>query len=415
MAEAAIALDGRWSDVYQAYCEGRLDDPYPLFTWLLETYPVHWSEPLESWFVCRHADVVKGLLDPRFSSDRAAVNMRKLPEDMQSRLHALGEHVANWLGFMDPPRHTEIRRLLAPVFTPKLARTLEDRVRLLADELVARLPSPRVDLVADLAHPLPLTVICEILGIPPEDRGRFWQAVINISDYVAEAGPGVVSAAERAHAGVEELTEYFTILVERRKRHPEDDVVSHIATTMTSAVGMSVSEVLGICVFLFSAGHDTTTSLLSSSALLLLQHPEEMTRLRKDPSLMAPAVEEFLRFETPIPLISRVVSEDLEFAGRRFRRGDSVVLCVAAANRDPAVFDDPNRLHLDRVPNKQLAFGWGAHFCLGAPLARTEARFALTALLDRLWASRLENPVPSWHPRHGLRALRDLWTLPAQV
>ena len=414
MAGAEIDLSGPWADVYQTYCEGRLEDPYPLFTWLLEKYPVHWSEPLESWFVCRHADVVKGLLDPRFSSDRADVNMRKLPEEMRTRLHALGEHVANWLGFMDPPRHTEIRRLLSPVFTPKLARTLEDRVQHLADELVAQLPTPRADLVAGLAHPLPLTVICDILGIPPEDRHRFWQAVINISDYVAEAGPSAVAAAERAHAGVAEMTDYFTTLVARRRRQPEDDVVSHIATTMSAAVGMTVPEVLGICVFLFSAGHDTTTSLLSSSALLLLQHPEEIGRLRADPSLMATAVEEFLRFETPIPLISRVVSENMEFAGHHFRRGDPVVLCVAAANRDPAVFAEPNCLQLDRAPNKQLAFGWGAHFCLGAPLARTEARFALTALLDRLSTSRLENPVPSWHPRHGLRALRDLWTLPAR-
>ncbi|MDB5057069.1 MAG: hypothetical protein JWO59_541 [Chloroflexi bacterium] len=413
MAGMAIELDGEWSDVYQAYCEGRLDDPYPLFTWLLENHPVHWSEPLDSWLVCGHADVVKGLLDPRFSSDRADVNMRKLPLEMQTRLQALGEHISNWLGFMDPPRHTEIRRLLARVFTPKLAQALEDRVRMLSDELVAQMAYPRADLVAELAHPLPLAVICEILGIPPEDRGQFWQAVINISDYVAEAGPGVVASAERAHAGVEELTAYFTTLLERRKQHPENDVVSQLATSMSDAVGMSVAEVLGICVFLFSAGHDTTTSLISSSTLLLLQHPEALARLREDQTLMPNAVEEFLRFETPIPLISRVASEDLDLAGHQVRRGDSIVLCVAAANRDPAVFDDPNQLRIDRTPNKQLAFGWGAHFCLGAPLARSEARYALTAILDRLAASRMEDPVPAWHPRHGLRALRDLWTVPA--
>ncbi|MGH2386575.1 MAG: cytochrome P450 [Chloroflexota bacterium] len=412
MAEAAIELDERWSEVYRAYCEGRLGDPYPLLAWLQEKHPIHWSTLLDGWFICGHADVVNGLVDPRFSSDRASVNMRKLPVDMQTRLHALGEHIANWLGFMDPPRHTEIRRLLARIFTPKLARRLEDRIRVLAYELVERLPTARADLVADLAHPLPLTVICDILGIPPEDRHGFWQAVVNISDYVAEAGPGVVAAAERAHAGVEELTTYFAALVERRRRDPEDDVVSQISTTISDAIGMSVPEILGICVFLFSAGHDTTTSLISSSALLLLQHPEALARLREDPALMPMAVDEFLRFEAPIPLISRVASENFDLSGHQIRHGDSLVLCVAAANRDPAVFPDPQTLHIDRTPNKELAFGWGAHFCLGAPLARLEARFALAALLDRLAVSRLEHPLPQWHDRHGLRALRELRIVP---
>jgi cytochrome P450 len=412
MASMAVALGERWADTYRAYCEGHLDDPYPLFTWLLENHPTHWSELLDAWFVCRHEDVVKALLDPRISSDRAFVSMRKLPPEMQTRLQALGEHISNWLGFMDPPRHTEIRRLLARVFTPTLARTLDDRVRALADELAGRMTGPRVDLVAGLAHPLPLTVICEILGIPPEDRDRFWQAVINISDYVAEAGPGVVASAERAHDGVLEMTSYFKTLIARRKEQPGDDVVSQLATTMTDAVGMTVPEVLGICVFLFSAGHDTTTSLISSSAMLLLRHPEALARLRADPALMPTAVEEFLRFEAPIPLISRVVGEDLELGGRRMRRGDTIVLCAAAADRDPAAFPDPNCLRIDRTPNKQVAFGWGAHFCLGAPLARTEARYALSAILDRLATSRMEDPAPAWHPRHGLRALRDLWTVP---
>ncbi len=411
MAGMPIELEGTVSDVYQTYCEGRLDDPYALFTWLLETHPVHWSEPLDSWFVVRHADVVSALQDPRLSSERADVNMRKLPPDMQTRLHALGEHVANWLGFMDPPRHTEIRRLLARVITPKLAQSLEGRVRLLANGLVDELPTPRADLVAGLAHPLPLTVICDILGIPVEDRDRFRQAVINISDYVAEAGPSAVAAAERAHDGVLELTTYFGALVERRQREPKDDVVSQLATTMREAVGMTLEEILGICVFLFSAGHDTTTSLISSSALLLLQHPEELARLRADPALLPAAVEEFLRFETPIPLISRVARENMELGGQRIRARDTVVLCAAAANRDPAVFADPDRMHVDRAPGKHVAFGWGAHFCLGAPLARAEARYALAALLDRLSASRLENPVPAWHNRSGLRALRDLWTV----
>jgi cytochrome P450 len=354
-----------------------------------------------------------GLLDPRLLSDRASINMRNLPPDLQVRLQGLGEHLSNWLGFIDPPRHTEIRRLLARVFTPKLAHSLEVRVRAITDDLVARMTNPRVDLVADLAHPLPLTVIGEILGIPAEDRGRFRQVVIDVSDFVAEAGPTATRAAARAHAGVQEMSSYFAALIERRRREPQDDVVSLLATTVTDAIQMTLPEILGICVFLFSAGHDTTTSLIGSSALALLQHPAALEQLRRDRTLLPSAVEEFLRYEVPIPLASRLAGEDMDFAGCPIRRGDAVWFCLAAANRDPAVFEEPDQLRLDRTPNRQLAFGWGAHFCLGAPLARTEARCALDAVLDRLANSTPERPVPAWHQRIGLRALRDLWIVPA--
>jgi cytochrome P450 len=413
MAKVTLTLDHHWSGIYETYCDGRLDDPYPLFAWLLAHHPSHWSERLHGWFICRHADVVQGLLDPRLASDRASVNMRNLPPDMQVRLQGLGEHLSNWLGFIDPPRHTEIRRILARVFTPKLAHSLEDLVRRTTDDLIAQMTTSRVDVVAALAHPLPLTVISEILGIPPEDRGRFRQAVIDVSDFVAEAGPSAVRAAERAYTGVQEMSAYFAWLIEQRRREPRDDVVSLLANTATDALHLSVPEILGICVFLFSAGHDTTTSLISSSALALLQHPRALAHLRSDLGLMPSAVEEFLRFDCPIPLISRLASEDMDFAGCPIRRGDAVLFCVAAANRDPAVFEEPNQLRIERTPNRQLAFGWGAHFCLGAPLARTEARFALQGLVDRLATSRLEDPMPSWHPRIGLRALRDLWIVPA--
>lgn len=413
MASVPLALNHPWSDLYESYCEGRLGDPYPLFAWLLEHHPAHWSDPLHGWFICRHADVMQGLLDPRLSSDRASVNMRNLPPEMQVRLRGLGEHLSHWLGFIDPPRHTEIRRILARVFTPKLAQSLEDLVQQTTDDLVAQMMASRLDVVAALAHPLPLTVIGEILGIPPQDRGRFRQAVIDVSDFVAEAGPSAVRAAERAYAGVQEMSAYFAWLIDQRRREPREDVVSLLANTATTALHLTVSEILGICVFLFSAGHDTTTSLIGSSALTLLQHPAALARLRRDPALMPSAVEEFLRFECPIPLISRLASADMDFAGCSIRRGDAVLFCVAAANRDPTVFEEPDQVLIDRTPNRHLTFGWGVHFCLGAPLARTEACIALRGLVDRLASSQLEDLRPSWHPRIGLRALRDLWIGPA--
>src|SRR5581483_7985018 len=186
MAVSTLRLEQPWSDLYDRYCDGHLGDPYPLFAWLLAHHPAHWSEPLHGWFICRHADVVEGLLDPRLSSERASVNMRTLPPAMQVRFQGLGEHLSHWLGFIAPPRHTEIRLILVRLLTPKLAQALEELVQRTTDDLVAQMTMSRVDLVSALAHPLPLAVISEILGIPPQDRGRFRQAVIDVSDFVAE-------------------------------------------------------------------------------------------------------------------------------------------------------------------------------------------------------------------------------------
>lgn len=402
-----------WDEEYEAYCEGRLLDPYPLFAWLLEHHPIHWSKQMDGWFICRHEDAVKVLVDPRFSSNRASVNMRKLPVEMQTRFHALGEHISNWLGFMDEPRHTEIRRIMGRFLNAKEANKLMNRIELLSKELVNKMP-PHADLVAEVAHALPLTIISEILGIPLEDRSRFRQTVINISDYAAEAGPTVVAAAERAHAGVKELTSYFEELLARRKAAPQNDIVTQLATSIAEEAKLSLPGILGLCVFFFAAGHDTTEMLIGSSSLLLLQHPEVITQLRDHPELIPAAVEEFLRLESPVTLLSRLATEDVELGGHRIRGGDSVLLCLSAANRDHQMFPDPNQIRLDRPStNKHLAFGWAGHFCLGAPLARLEGKMAIGALLDRLAISRLEDPIPHWHQRQGLRALKDLWIRPA--
>jgi cytochrome P450 len=178
-------------------------------------------------------------------------------------------------------------------------------------------------------------------------------------------------------------------------------------------MNLGLEQILGLCVFIFEAGQETSKSLISSSALMLLQNPEFIARLQANPSLMPTAVEEFLRVEPPILLISRVARENLEFGGQKISAGETVIACVGAANRDPLVFPEPNRIILDRSPNKHLSFGWAQRFCLGAQLARAEARCALTAVLDRLANSRLEDPVPAWFDRSGLRALRELRIKPA--
>jgi len=404
---------GIWADKYQAYCEGRLADPYPLYAWLLEHHPVHWSEQMQSWFVVRYADVTQVLSDPRMSSDRAHVNMNKLPSEMQRRCVSLQVNISNWLGFMDEPRHMEVRRFLAKVFTPKEALAAEDRMKAISKELVSQLGHPRADLVEELAHPLPLSIVGDLLGVPEKDRKRFVQAMNDIGDFVGEAGPNVIAAAERAHAGLVKLEEYFKGLIAQCKKEPMPGLITALATTVSESMNLGLEQILGLCVFIFEAGQETSKSLISSSALMLLQNPEFIARLQANPSLMPTAIEEFLRAEPPIPLISRVAREDLEYGGQKISAGETVIACVGAANRDPLVFPEPNRIILDRSRNKHLSFGWAQRFCLGAHLARAEARCALTAVLDRLANSRLEDPVPAWHDRSGFRALRELWINPA--
>lgn len=402
-------IAGIWADKYEAYCEGRLADPYPLYAWLLEHQPVHWSERMQSWFLVRYADVTQMLSDPRMSSDRAHVNMNKLPSEMQKRCVSLQVNISNWLGFMDEPRHMEVRRFLAKVFTPNEALAAEDRMKAISKELVSQLGYPRADLVEELAHPLPLSIVGDLLGVPEKDRKQFVQAINGIGDFVGEAGPNVIAAAERAHEGLVKLEGYFKGLIAQSKQKPMPGLITALATTVSESMNLGLEQILGLCVFIFEAGQETSKSLISSSALMLLQNPEFIARLQANPSLMPTAIEEFLRAEPPIPLISRVAREDLEYGGQKISAGETVIACVGAANRDPLVFPEPNRIILDRSRNRHLSFGWAQRFCLGAHLARAEARCALTAVLDRLANSRLEDPVPAWHDRSGFRALRELW------
>jgi cytochrome P450 len=401
-----------WSDVddlvaapaYAEFCEGRLADPYPLLAWLRSNDPVHWSPTLSSWILTRYDDVVEGLLDRRFANDRIAASMDVLPADVRETCAPLGVHVSNWLGFTDPPKHTRLRTLLRTTFTPARAEAMEPRIRELTDALLDEVcAAEEPDVAGGLAFPLPARVICEILGIPVPRAEEFHRWSDDMGGFTGNIGPTLIEIAPRAMASYVELEKFIAEMVAERQRCPRDDLIAHLASAESEG-GLSRTELTGLSVFSLMAGHETTSGLISSALAIVLSDESLRAELNADPSRYPAAVEEILRLEAPIQFSPRLVAEDVEKRGRTLRKGDMVMLHLGAANRDPERFPEPDRLDLDRPNNRHLSFAWGPHFCLGAPLARTEATIALSRLLERFPEVRLTDPEPAWRENMSMRA-----------
>jgi len=410
--QQGATASGGWSDLddlvaapaYSEFCEGRLADPYPLLAWLRSNDPVHWSPTLGSWILTRYDDVVEGLLDRRFANDRIAASMDVLPPDVRETCAPLGVHVSNWLGYTDPPKHTRLRALLRTTFTPARAQAMEPRIRELTDALLDEVcEADEPDLAGGLAFPLPARVICEILGIPLPRAEAFHRWSDDMGGFTGNIGPTLVEIAPRAMASYVELEEFIAEMVAERRRHPKDDLIAHLASAEAEG-GLSRTELTGLSVFSLMAGHETTSGLISSALAIVLSDESLRAALSVDPSCYPRAIEEILRLEAPIQFSPRLVAEDLEKRGRMLRKGDVVMLHLGAANRDPERFSDPDRLDLDRPNNRHLSFAWGPHFCLGAPLARTEATIALSRVLERFPDVRLIDPEPAWRENMTMRS-----------
>lgn len=394
---------------YDRYCEGRLENPYPLYHRLRTEDPVHWSDRLQSWMLTRYDDVLSANRDRRLASNRVSVNLAPLTEADRNRYKGLGDHVSNWLGFTDPPKHTRMRDMIGQTFNQGLAESQEDRIREIVDGLIEKFRKKgEIDLVDDFAYPLPATLICDILGVPGGYRRQFRVLVEDLTAFVGAVGPTLTRVAEKAERSRRELTAFFRELASERRREPRQDLISTLAAVEGKKDGLTEEELLGLIVFIFDAGHDTTASFIANGTLSLLRNPVEMARLRQHPTLMDTAVEEFLRYESPIQFDTRLATSDLEIGGKCIREGQTVILLRGAANRDPERFPDPDRLDLGRQDNKHLAFGWGAHFCLGAPLARLEGRVAFSRLLDAFPDLRLKSEQIDWVENMSLRCPRSL-------
>ncbi|MFJ4199220.1 cytochrome P450 [Streptomyces sviceus] len=382
--------------------DGLLDHPYDVYRRLRDTAPVHriaGPDGTPAWIVTRYDDVRAALADPRLSLDKrhATAGTYKgfsLPP-------ALDANLLN----MDPPDHTRIRRLVGRAFTPRRIERLRGPIRRTADRLLDAFGDHgTTDLIASYAAPLPITVICDLLGIPDEHRldFRVWTDTLVAPD--PAAGPGAAKEAVVAMLG------YFTRLLADKRREPADDLLSDLIAVRDEGDRLSEDELMSLAFLILFAGYENTVQLIGNAALALFQHPEQLTALRKDPSLLPAGVEEFLRYEGPALLaIRRFPVEDVTIGGVTIPAGETVWVSPSAANRDPARFPDPDRLDLDRDASGHLSLGHGIHYCLGAPLARAETEIALAALLERFPDLALADPTPRWRTSlraRGLLALR---------
>lgn len=377
-----------------------LADPYGHYARLRAEDPVHWSEALNAWVLMRYHDVRAALLNPRLISGRRVESYAEaLPGEVKTELDPLFRQIGKWIGNMDPPDHKRLRRMVDLAFTPKMVEGLRPEIESLTEELLAG-PARRgeMEFVGEFAYPLPAIVIAQMLGVPPEARDRFMRWSEGLTAY---SGTGRAKLEVAAHAAKQaaELTGFFTELAEARRREPRSDLISALVRIEQEGDRLTTQELLSMCGFLIVAGHETTMALLSNGLLALLRHPGELERWRSNPELTRTAVEELLRFDSPIQHQTRVAAEELTIGSRTIPAGQRVVPFLGAANRDPAQFAEPDRLDLGRSPNPHLAFGFGIHHCLGASLARLEGQIALGCIVRRFPNLRLKEPQPPYR-RH---------------
>ena len=404
LAAGAVALPERWRSgaAFNPIAARMLRNPYPAYARLRERSPVHRSRVLNAWVFTRHADVEAILRDFRRFSNRPD----SVSPDRRRRRSVPPR--ADWtMLFLDPPDHTRLRSLVNQAFTPRVVDALEPHIRTVMRELVDAVDDPAgFDLMRAVAGPLPVIVIAEMLGVPPEDRARFAEW----SHDRARILEPLVGARERARAAAagEAFDAYFLPIIQARRREPRDDIISALARAEEAGDALTERETLTMLRLLLIAGNETTTNLIGNGVLALLEHPEQMRLLREDPRRIPAAVEELLRFDTPVQLDLRGVVEDCETHGVPLRRGEPAVLALGAANRDPEAFDEPDRLDLTRSRGSNISFGRGIHHCLGAPLARLEARVALEVLLERYSSLRLLGKRPAFRRAIVLRGLESL-------
>jgi pimeloyl-[acyl-carrier protein] synthase len=374
-------------------------NPYPIYHRLRAEDPVHRS-PLGFWVLTRYDDVQAVLRDPRFAKEAIATVVA-------ARFGMTTPSIGLSMLDRDPPDHTRLRGLVSKAFTPRVVEVLRPHIQEIVDGLLDRAEGAgRMDLIDDFAYPLPVIVICELLGVPVEDRERFRHWGVDI----ARGLDGVLlppdsEIHQRSLASRRALADYFRTLIAARRAAPRGDLLSGLIAAEEAGDKLSEEELLATCILLLVAGHETTVNLIGNGTLALLRHPAELRRLRENPALIGSAVEELLRFDGPVQRTARVPSEDVTIAGKRIARGDLVLPFIGAADRDPAQFPDPDRLDITRADNRHIAFGWGIHFCLGAPLARVEGQIAINTIVKRLPKLALATEKPEHRQSLTLRGL----------
>ena len=385
-----------------------LADPFPLYQRLRDEDPVHWSPRLKAWVLTRYEDVKRVCLDSSMSSDRLRPFFATLPPAEAQKLAELARYLTLWMVFRDPPEHTRLRRLAAKVFHVRSIHALRPNVEGLTRWLLDSLHGKReFDFIADFAGPLPALVIMDMLGAPREELGRLKRLSDEMALFIGSARDAP-EKYERAAAATREMAAIFRELILARRAAPQRDLLTELVRLDDGGDRLAEDELVATCILLLFAGHETTTHHLANGLRALLAFPRELEKLRADPSLAPAAVEELLRYDGPIGAQVRIVQEQHTLHGKTLRAGERVFLLMNAANRDPRAYDDPDRLDLERNGPPHLTFGFGAHLCLGFPLARLEGQIALPAVLARWRRIELAGEAPEWMDSMVLRGMKAL-------
>lgn len=402
---STVSGSGKQPSLYQLLDPDVLADPYPLYRQLREADPVAWDPFLHAWVVTNYAGVLTVL--HKFSADRTPT-----PEQLTAMglnaLQPVAEVMVRQMLFMDAPAHTRLRGLCSSAFTSRRVDHLRPHIQEIADGLIDRVfAQGRMDAIADFAAPLPAIVTAELLGVPTSDHEQLKDWSADFAEMLGnfQHNPDRVSRVLRT---VDEMTHYFRAAIREQERHPHNGLVQLLVNASEGGSRLSEDEVIANIIVTMVGGQETTTNLIGNGLLTLIRNPAALAQLRDDPSIIEPAVEELLRYESPSQHTARLAPDDLVLGDKRIKKRDAVMAVMAAANRDPARFPDPDRLDLTRKDNRHVAFGWAAHFCFGAPLARIEGQVAFATLLRRLPNPTLEPGPLVWRQNLGLRGLTAL-------
>ena len=391
-----------------------LQNPYPVYDQLRASDPIHWSAENGYWIITRYADIVTQVQNDQLTSNRIGAHSSRMPIEATDHFRPLFTAVGSWMLMIDPPDHTRLRGLVSKAFTPAVIENMRGLVQQLVDEMLARVREQgRMDIMTDLANPLPAMVIAEMLGVPATDQQQFkaW------SDDIAHGLAGIDSARNKeelfalydlAQQSFLALSSYFREKVAELRVHPRENLLSALIRAEEQGDRLTEDELFANCVLLMIAGHETTTNLLGNGVLALLRHPDQKEKLARNPDTIVSAIEELLRYDSPVQKMGRIALTEINVAGKQIKQGDLVCLSFGAANRDPEQFAAPAQLDIERKPNRHLAFGHGLHYCVGAALARLEGQIAINAILSRLPELRLETEDLEWNRNFTLRGLKSL-------
>ena len=376
-------------------------NPYPTYDLLRQHVPIFFWDRWQFYFLSRYDDCTTLLRDNRLGHGELSEEWTSESQKDLARLQK------DWVLFKNPPDHTRLRSLVFKAFTPRMVEQLRATIQAITDRLLDQVQHKgELDLIADLAYPLPVTVIAEMLGIPRDDQEQFqeWSNALARSLDLTDVAAVYDTASQAAAA----FTNYLAQLADERRHHPQNDLLSALVAVEEEGERLTANELYATSSFLFVAGHETTINLIGNGMLALLRHPDQFKLLKKNSGLVKTAVEEFLRYDSPVQMTSRLVLEDMQYKDHTFSRGTQVSFLLGAANHDPERFVLPGQLDITRQKNQHLSFGGGIHYCLGAPLARLEGEIAFTTLLRRMPTVRLATETPEYNDNYLLRGLKSL-------